>query len=386
MLTKRGWAILLFILLIYILADASSVQILYLLFTALLLVVIFSLIMVRRIPRGISLSRTLATNPCNEKSLVRVDVAMMTKRHVSGLVLAIEDQLPDGLAREGEPNSFGSGQGYSKQTYYIRATKRGVFEVGPALVKVVDIFGIGVSTFRIGDANRLVVYPAHVPVEVFRGRESTEVMGVSTREQKGASSDFLRIRPYEPGDEVRTIHWRSSAKIGRLMVKELEKEEVRSTIVLLNCEENTNRGRGEVFETGVRIAASIAVSSLKENMEVKMILYGGEKEIVGSGRGRVQYHRILSSLSSVDPVGDTPLSFIIDRISKEEGGTGTIHIITPSIQDRDVKSISYLIRRGISPAVILTDRSPPPASLRNIRTKIGHAQTMNGRTVISWKN
>jgi uncharacterized protein (DUF58 family) len=261
-----------------------------------------------------------------------------------------------------------------------------LFEVGPTLVKVVDIFGLGVSNFKIGDEDRLVVYPEHGPVGVFRGSESTELMGVSTTEQKGASSDFLRIRPYEPGDEVRTIHWRSSAKLGRLMVRELEKEEVRSTIVLLNCEENSNRGREEVFETGVRVAASIAISSLKEDMEVKMILYGDNKEIVGSGRGRVQYHRILSSLSTVEPMGDTPLSFIIDRISKEEGGTGTIHIISPSIQDRDVKSISYLIRRGISPAVILTDGSPPPQSLSHIRTKIGHAQTMDGRTVISWMN
>jgi uncharacterized protein (DUF58 family) len=386
MLTKRGWSILAFMAIIYVVADASSVQILYLLFTALLLVVIFSLIMLRRAPRGMSLSRTLGTNPCNERSLVRVDVTLRTKRGVSGLVLALEDQLPDELEIEGEPSSIGSGQSYSRQTYYIRANKRGLFEVGPARVRVVDIFGIGVSTFRIGEENRLVVYPEHGPVEVFRGRESTEVMGVSTTEQKGASSDFLRIRPYEPGDEVRTIHWRSSAKIGRLMVRELEKEEVRSTIVLLNCEENSNRGREDVFETGVRVAASIAVSSLKEDMEVKMILYGGSKEILGSGRGRVQYHRILSSLSAVESRGDTPLSFIIDRISKEEGGTGTIHIISPMIQDRDVKSISYLIRRGISPAVILTDESPPPLGLRNIRTKIGHARTMEGRTVISWMN
>lgn len=373
---------------IYVLADASSFRLLYLLFAALLLVFIFSQITVRRAPRGFSLSRKLGKNPCNEKTVVDVELTVTTKRYVSGLVLTIEDDLPEGLVREGRSSSTSSGQVYLRQRYRIRAEGRGIYTVGPARVRVADFFGLWTSSFQIGEGSRLVAYPEHAPVEVFRGRESTEMMGVSTTEQKGASSDFLRIRPYEPGDEVRTIHWRSSAKTGRLMVRELEKEEIRSTIIVLNCEESSNRDLGEVFERGVRIAASIAVSSLRKEMEVKMVLYGEQREIVSSGRGRVQYHRLLSALSAVQPGGDTPLSYILDRLSRE-GGTGTIHIVTPSMRDRDVKSLSYLIRRGISPAVVLTagpDRANLPEGLLDIQGRVGYPMDMGKRTVISWMN
>ena len=190
------------------------------------------------------------------------------------------------------------------------------------------------------------------------GRAATEILGVSTTGEKGASTDFLRIRAFQPGDELKTIHWRSSAKLGRLVVREFEREETRFITIVLDCDEQSNRGpEDDLFDRGVKVAASIAVEALRENVDVRMVLYGGEASMVGRGRGEIQYHRVLSALARVQPHGNIPLWSVLQGLAKDESRGSSMYIISPMVRQADVDAAGRLQGMGISPFIVLT-RTP----------------------------
>lgn len=389
MLTKRGLATLGLMILAYVLADVTALRILYLIFAALLMVFLTSYVQVRRAHRYIISSRDVGPNPCFEGALVRVDMVASEKGRGGGIILSLDDVLPPELDVEGTIRSTGSLRGYLRRKYSVRAKRRGVYDIGPIRATVTDIFGLMVSSFRVGERNTLTVYPRYTPIEVIRGQESSEMLGVSTTGSKGASPDFLRIRSYNPGDDVKTIHWRSSAKLGKLMVRELEKEEIRSTTIVLNCYENANRGRGDLFEIGVMVAASVSVSALKSNMEVSMILYGERVEVVQKDRGVTQYHRLLSALATVKPLGRIPLRALLGGLVREKWGSGTMHIISPSVQKRDFEAMTHLVQRGIKPVLIITGTLEAgqfmTRKIMGLGARVGLVESKGqDRLVISW--
>jgi len=391
MLTYRGLAALGVMAVAYVLADLTGLRVLYLLFAALLVILAISYVQVRRTPVSVRSSTALGPNPCVEGSLVRIETLASARSNVGGLVTSVREVLPDGLEPAESVQMSGPVEGCLRATSCVRARKRGLYTITPLRATLVDIFGLMAQSFRLGEESRLTVYPSYIPIDAGKGRESSEMLGASTTGEKGASADFLRIRAYQPGDEVKTIHWRSSAKLGRLMVRELEREETRSATVVLDCEESTNRGREDLFELGVKIAASLAASALDLNMEVKMVLCAQEPRIVEKGRGEVQYHRIMSELASVKPVGTTPLRIVLEGIAREQGRGGTLHVVSQALQEKDVDVMAHLAHRGVEPSLILTRIPAGSGTAAAVRRalglggRVGLAQVGDkGRVTVSW--
>jgi uncharacterized protein (DUF58 family) len=360
MLTTRGLAALVILALVYIIADLINMRVLYLLSVALGLALVLGYAQVRRAPQHVRSSRFLGHNPCLEGESVKVESKVIFGGRVPGVVISAADIMPFGLNRREPVETSSLVPGQITRSYRIRPEKRGRYKVGPMVVGVADSFGLMVRSFSVGEESPLMVYPKHLPIQLVRGNEASEMLGVSTTNEKGASAEFLRIRLYQPGDEMKTIHWRSSAKTGKLMVRELAREETRSTTIILNCEERSNRGMTESFELGVKVAASIAVSALKQNIDVRMILHGEDPIVVAKGRGMVQYHRLLSALATVKPHGKTPLDTLLLGLEGEQITGGTLHIVSTTITQRDLNSASRLTRRGIIPSLILVGESIDP--------------------------
>ncbi len=391
MLTSRGMAALGLMGLAYFLADVTGLRVLYLLFAAFIGVFAISYVEVKSTPVSVRCSTVLAPNPCVEGSLVRMEVSASSRSRVGGLITSVREVLPDGLQPAEPLRVSGPIRGSLVASSCLKTLRRGVYTVTPLYASSSDIFGLMARSFRLGKETPLVVYPSHFPIEASRGTESSEMLGASTTGEKGASADFLRIRAYQPGDEVKTIHWKSSAKLGRLMARELEREETRSTTIVLDCQESTNRGREDLFELGVKIAASVAVSALGRDMEVKMVLWGREPRIVGKGRGEVHYHRIMSELASVKPVGSIPLRLVLEGIAKEQGRGGTLCIVSQALHEDDVGVVARLKERGVSSSLILTRTPEGPASsevakrMTALGARVGFARMAgHGRVVVSW--
>ena len=391
MFTKRGVVLLALAILAFVLADALDLGILYLLSTALVLIFPVTYLQVRQSSRRFAISREIAPNPCLEGSIVQVEIMISTRGQISSLVTGVDDMVSSLLEGEVISRSSSSLRGILQHEYRLSVARRGFYEIGPARATIADGFGIIEKSIRVGETDSLTVYPRYSPVDIFGGRESSEMLGVSTTGKKGASPDFLRIREYAPGDEVKTIHWRSSAKRGRLMVRELDKEETPSTLVVLNCERNANRVEKGAFEIGVRAAASVCVSALREGIEVKLVLQGEEAGVVERGGGSVQYHRVLSALAGVEAKGTLPLSMVLERLKAEDLGRGALHVVSPTLEDRDVNSIARLAARGVSPRVIVTRSLADVGDhvlrrLTGLGARVGLATIREDRMVLTWMN
>ena len=143
-----------------------------------------------------------------------------------------------------------------------------------------------------------VVFPRLLPV---RSYPELHTLGHGELEQplKGHGHSLYGLRPYQPGESSRMIHWRTSAKRDELMVKEMENEIFhRVTLVFENTGDPTV-ALDEGFELAVSQAASLAVFFIREDWEVELVTL---TESVPLGRGCGQLREILHQLALIDPV------------------------------------------------------------------------------------
>lgn len=168
--------------------------------------------------------------------------------------------------------SCGGGSSYQWRAE-AHCTQRGVFRLGPHVLRTGDPFGF--FTLEVVDTRSelLLVYPrvAHIPTLALpRGSLS----GQDRRRRAHAGSERSQaVRAYRPGDSLRHVHWPTSAKQGELVVTDVETEPSGDLWIVLDVNRLVQSGRGEEssLETGIVLAASVAAEFLS----------GGERRSVG---------------------------------------------------------------------------------------------------------
>jgi uncharacterized protein (DUF58 family) len=166
--------------------------------------------------------------------------------------------------------------------YTVRAPHRGVFAVGPLVVDYEDPFGLVGTTLRVGEHDRLVVAPPLVRLPS-TGGSLTRAEGESAVIQRRASGSFddLITREYRPGDALRRVHWKASARRGSLMVRQEEPRshpEVRLVIDTRRAAyDDVDFGPmlgpsdSESFEWAVRMTGSMAAHLSDQGFRVSIL-------------------------------------------------------------------------------------------------------------------
>ncbi|OLB80461.1 MAG: hypothetical protein AUI14_06675 [Actinobacteria bacterium 13_2_20CM_2_71_6] len=150
----------------------------------------------------------------------------------------------------------------SSVAYSVRADVRGRYEVGPLVVRLTDPFGLCELSRAFPTVDHLTVTPTVVPLPGIRLTADYSGTGDSrTRSVAVHGEDDAATREYRHGDDLRRVHWRSTARVGELMVRREEQPwESRATLVL-DVRKHAHRGEGPTasFEWAVSAVASIAV-------------------------------------------------------------------------------------------------------------------------------
>lgn len=192
-----------------------------------------------------------------------------------------------------------------QRTYRIRSDDRGVYTFGPAGLTSGDVFGFGQRSETVKHTDRLVVYPKVVPVtnmELLYERPSGELKAL-----RKVIEDPLRmatVREYIPGDSMRFIHWKNTARLNQLQTKVFDPSasEVLAIFVDLQTAPNPYSFVSEYLELIITAAASISVDSLARRQAVGLYVNGGPSEaghwtVVPPGRSAGQGMQILEALS-----------------------------------------------------------------------------------------
>jgi len=241
---------------------------------------------------------------------VRLDVRNgASRRSVPTLA---RDTVRDGAARSGAarrlpvpPLAPGA---TASLGYELRPARRGVLRVGPAALEVTDPFGLLVSRLATPGVAELVVAPAWSRL-VEGGRLVSETEGdaaVLHRLAVGGDDD-VTTREYRPGDALRRVHWRASARQGELMVRQEEPRTRPDVLVIADTRASSFPARDpSAFEWVLRMVASLGVHLGDTGHRVELVETGTRQLAApdASGSRETRHEAFLTSLALAAPQPD----------------------------------------------------------------------------------
>ncbi len=219
--------------------------------------------------RSISPPRVAA----GQSALVRLHLENVS-RLPTGLLLA-EDAVPYALGTRPRYVLNGIERAGSRElTYPLRSDVRGKFVVGPLEIRIADAFGLVELGRSFSTSTTFVVTPRVVPLPraVVAGSWLGDGDG-RARSTAAAGEDDVVPRAYRDGDELRRVHWRSTARYGELMVRREEQQWRNRVLLLLDTRRGAHAGSGasSSFEFAVSAAASIGVHLAHEGLHGQLI-------------------------------------------------------------------------------------------------------------------
>jgi len=225
------------------------------------------------------------------------------KRRVPSFSIEVED-LIDGRPIEKRCYFLKLPAGRLQETAYRNTmARRGRYRLTGFRLATKFPFGLLPRARAVADVDELYVYPALIPAAepLLRGLPAHPAPGRSFAPSR--QGEFRGLRAFRPGDDPRDIHWRTSARRGLPIVRELEDEETREATIVLDNQpapgaDPAASADGASFERAVSEAAGVCVELAQRGFSVGLALRGGE---VRPGVGGAQVERILRALAVVAP-------------------------------------------------------------------------------------
>jgi uncharacterized protein (DUF58 family) len=241
--------------------------------------------------------------------------------------------------------------------YTIECYKRGLWKIGPIEVISQDALGFFRMKKTLNVISDIIVYPAFFRVLAFPplARGSISWMGVETAKISGDSHEFFGIREYQRGDTISRIHWPSTARHNKLIVKQFERNAIQEATIVMDLKKDNNIGVGRetTLEYSVKIAGSIARFLMNSGSFVQIIGYTKEVMMVPFGKGASHMYKVMEYLANVCSEGVFSLSETL-----EEANFATPHdstLITIML-DNDIDALSSLVQfkvKGIKLIVVV---------------------------------
>jgi uncharacterized protein (DUF58 family) len=238
----------------------------------------------------------------------RVNLSLTNEGRTPSGVLLLEDHVPYVLGTRPRFVLEGIGQGWRRHvTYQVRSDVRGQFEIGPMTVRVSDPFGL----VELGRAFRttvpLTVTPRTVPLPgIPLGGAWTGSGDNRPRAFAVGSAEDVTVREYRRGDDLRRVHWRSSARVGELMVRREEQPWQSRATLFLDNRSRAHRGQGiaSSLEAAVSAVASIAVHLSQRGFAVRLITAAGEEpgNVWHTREAELNTGPLLEALAVVQPL------------------------------------------------------------------------------------
>ena len=192
---------------------------------------------------------------------------------------------------------------------------RGIFPVGPLTIRRGDPLGLLLRGADEADRARLVVHPATHRVNPFPSGVNRDLDGTPSGESNEAGIAFSGLREYVPGDDLRLIHWRSSARVGELMVRyNVDNQQPRTAVIL---DTRATLHDDESFEDAIRAAASVIVAAMERNFPFMVRTTCGR--VIDDRSPRTAVMDLFSELQP-DPTGDADLGTLGLRAARDPVG------------------------------------------------------------------
>jgi uncharacterized protein (DUF58 family) len=310
---------------------------------------------------GVDVAFALEAERVLEGEDVEAEVDVRTTLPVDRLELLLE--LPRGVEpAEGSADAMAlqlSAGDERTLPIRLRFSTWGVRDVGAFELRARDVFRLVVWEARHETLQRIKAYPrpesldkilAPVETQAFAGSEVARV--------KGEGIEYADIRDYAPGDRVRAINWRASARRQSLVVNERHPERNTDVVVFVDSFSDVRGAGRSTLDDAVRAAATIAARYLERRDRVGLVSYGGMLHWLRPGMGTTQRYRLVETLLETD-IAPTytwrDVSLIPPGILPPKA---LVVALTPLVDYRFTDALEDLRGRGFDLVVVEVDPVP----------------------------
>lgn len=212
--------------------------------------------------------------------------------------------------------ALGGGEAHTT-TYRLSTERRGCYTVGPLRISRSDPLRLVALSSTPGPRATLFVHPRVHRVSPIPTGRSQDAEGPTSTAAPSGGIVFHSLREYEPGDDVRLIHWRSTARTGTLMVRHTVVTNEPRLLVVLDISADSYDDAS--FEDAVRVAASLVAAGVEKRFPTEFRTTGGHVVSVDpSGRGRTE---VMDTLALIERTADDPgLDALVAMAARREQG------------------------------------------------------------------
>ncbi len=352
--TRRGWSLLgagsATLALWYFIGDSE----LLLVGSFLLVAVLLAWAYVAFAPTRVTVSRRLGSEAIHDGDTVSIGLVIESNSKTTVRNLTIEDGVEGRTHARFELAALRPSE-RSTATYRLTCRPRGVFRLGPSQGWVTDPLGLVEVGLRPGTVDRLVVYPYVEDLEVSLPKGSRAPVDARRPDQvHRGGEDFDTLREYQKGDDLRRIHWPSSARADRLMIRQLDAPWQSRALVVLDARTESYES-SDAFETAVSGAASVLSQLVKAGHAADLWTTDSEPVDAGDYSGAMEKLAAIGARSSLDIVGAA-------AEVRSKGGGGALILVT-GVADRPLLDVHGLLSPDYSHSVVMSVASTTPQAL-----------------------
>ena len=240
----------------------------------------------------------------------------------------------------------------------VPLTRRGTYRIEPMVVRTGDPFGFFEAAATVGRPTVVTVFPRVLALPHWR-LPNANLEGTHSAPERTLQTTPLAttVRPYAPGDSFNRIHWRSTARLGEIQVKEFDLEQTADVWLFVDLDSSVQSGEGDIstVEESIRVAASVAHDAIVENRAVGLTTSGHRIVSIPADRGPRQRQKIMQLLAAVEGDGSATLAEqLLNGLPLLRRGMTAV-IITPSRERHWVRTLTGLRARGVAAVIVALD-------------------------------
>ena len=299
---------------LFVVSVLSGGKTLYYLWLLTFLIWLSMVLMLRHNERNLYILYYTSDNVVSSGDAVNIDYKLSNTSIVPILHAVIEFKLDKKMDTDSSLKEIAYFKNFDRINFSkdIICKYRGYYKLGKVKVDLYDPLMLGKRTIDFNKEVDITVYPKVKPIKE-RVLQSMDFFGTlkSNRQTLEDRTNLVNIRPYQPGDQLKNIHWKISAKKDDLHTKEFEQTVSTKLVILLNGQYSDGLNLLEEEEM-VSFVASLSKRFLDDEINMKIIVNNQSGTVLEGNTGS-DFHTFLEDLTSFESDSEFPFANFVNR-------------------------------------------------------------------------
>lgn len=327
---------------------------------------------------GLDLVRTTRVHRSQVGMNLEERFELINRSRLPHLWVAIRNTTPLPSSQGSKVINFIKGKEARSYLVRTRLIRRGLFPLGDTILSASDLFGLFPVERKIAAKDSILVFPMTVDITDFPSPAGTLPGGEAMRRRtQQITPNAAGVREYYPGDPLNRIHWLSSARRNRLIVKEFELDPLAEVWFFFDANRHCHRGDASIklelnpreiwkrvidiplppssFEVQVVACASLVKYFIAKRRTVGFVAHDRNLHVFPAERGARQFLKIMEALAMIEPEGNLPIQSLVENQAKLIPTGSTVIVLSPAHPEAIIETVYTLERRGNHPIVIYLD-------------------------------